>query len=162
MNNISKYFPGVKALDKVDLKVRRGTVHALMGENGAGKSTLMKCLFGIYSKDSGTIKLDGNEIDFKNSKEALEKCGINMKNIESYKDSKNILAHSDLENLIKKEINTHIVNKPNLRVFEKVKQFALLDESFSVENGLMSATQKVKRNKVFEKYEEVIGNMYNK
>lgn len=72
MNNISKYFPGVKALDKVDLKVRRGTVHALMGENGAGKSTLMKCLFGIYSKDSGTIKLDGNEIDFKNSKEALE------------------------------------------------------------------------------------------
>ena len=45
---------------------------------------------------------------------------------------------------------------------EKVKQFALLNESFSVENGLMSATQKVKRNKVFEKYEEVIGNMYNK
>ena len=96
------------------------------------------------------------------SKEALEKCGINMKNIESYKDSKNILAHSDLENLIKKEINTHIVNKPNLRVFEKVKQFALLNESFSVENGMMSATQKVKRNKVFEKYEEVIGKMYNK
>ena len=92
------------------------------------------------------------------SKEALEKCGINMKNVQSYKD----LANANLEDLIKKEINTHIVNKPNLRVFEKVKQFTLLNENFSVENGLMSATQKVKRNKVFEKYKEVIGNMYNK
>ena len=72
MNNISKYFPGVKALDNVSLKVRKGTVHALMGENGAGKSTLMKCLFGIYSKDSGNIILEGKEVDFKNSKEALE------------------------------------------------------------------------------------------
>ncbi|MGB4984332.1 MAG: ATP-binding cassette domain-containing protein [Erysipelotrichaceae bacterium] len=72
MKNISKEFPGVKALDNVSLTVRSGTVHALMGENGAGKSTLMKCLFGIYSKDSGTIILDGNEINFKSSKEALE------------------------------------------------------------------------------------------
>jgi len=96
------------------------------------------------------------------SKEALEKCGINMKNVESYKDSDKILVDSRLENLIKNEINTHILNKPNLRVFEKVKQFTLLKESFSVENGLMSATQKVKRNKVFEKYESVIGDMYKK
>jgi len=72
MKNISKYFPGVKALDGVSLTVRRGTVHALMGENGAGKSTLMKCLFGIYSKDSGDIFLEGKEINFKNSKDALE------------------------------------------------------------------------------------------
>ena len=50
MTDISKSFPGVKALDHVSLTVRKGTVHALMGENGAGKSTLMKCLFGIYSK----------------------------------------------------------------------------------------------------------------
>ena len=56
--NICKSFPGVKALDNVSLTVRPGTVHALMGENGAGKSTLMKCLFGIYSKDSGTITLE--------------------------------------------------------------------------------------------------------
>ncbi|MBQ6111204.1 MAG: ATP-binding cassette domain-containing protein, partial [Synergistaceae bacterium] len=47
MKNITKTFPGVKALDNVQLNVRAGTVHALMGENGAGKSTLMKCLFGI-------------------------------------------------------------------------------------------------------------------
>ena len=53
MRGISKEFPGVKALDNVNLTVRAGTVHALMGENGAGKSTLMKCLFGIYNKDGG-------------------------------------------------------------------------------------------------------------
>ncbi len=72
MQNISKEFPGVRALDGVSLKVRHGTVHALMGENGAGKSTLMKCLFGIYSKDSGKIFLEGREISFKNPKDALE------------------------------------------------------------------------------------------
>lgn len=72
MENIEKSFPGVKALDGVNLTVKAGTVHALMGENGAGKSTLMKCLFGVYSKDSGKIFLQGKEVNFKNSKEALE------------------------------------------------------------------------------------------
>ncbi len=72
MDNIEKVFPGVKALDKVSLTVKAGTVHALMGENGAGKSTLMKCLFGVYGKDSGNIYLNGEEVNFKNSKEALE------------------------------------------------------------------------------------------
>lgn len=72
MTDITKEFPGVKALDHVSLTVKKGTVHALMGENGAGKSTLMKCLFGMYAKDGGTITLEGKEIDFKNSKEALE------------------------------------------------------------------------------------------
>ena len=72
MVGITKTFPGVKALDNVNFEVQAGTVHALMGENGAGKSTLMKCLFGIYGKDKGNIYLDGKEIDFKNSKEALD------------------------------------------------------------------------------------------
>jgi len=72
MVDISKSFPGVKALDNVSLTVHRGTVHALMGENGAGKSTLMKCLFGMYNKDKGHIYLEGKEIDFKSSKEALD------------------------------------------------------------------------------------------
>lgn len=72
MKNINKAFPGVKALDGVSLNVRAGSVHALMGENGAGKSTLMKCLFGVYSKDDGTIVFDGREVNFTNSKEALE------------------------------------------------------------------------------------------
>ena len=72
MRGISKSFPGVKALDNVNLTVRPGTVHALMGENGAGKSTLMKCLFGIYRRDEGSVTLDGREVEFKSSKEALE------------------------------------------------------------------------------------------
>ena len=63
MVGITKTFPGVKALDGVNFELKRGTVHALMGENGAGKSTLMKCLFGIYAKDSGQIFLDGKEIN---------------------------------------------------------------------------------------------------
>ena len=69
---LQRNFPRVKALDGVNLTVRAGTVHALMGENGAGKSTLMKCLFGIYNRDSGTVRLDGKEVHFKSSKEALE------------------------------------------------------------------------------------------
>lgn len=72
MEGIEKVFPGVRALDGVDLTVRAGTVHALMGENGAGKSTLMKCLFGVYGKDGGHIYLEGKEISFHNPKEALE------------------------------------------------------------------------------------------
>ena len=72
MENVSKSFPGVKALDGVSLTVEAGSVHALMGENGAGKSTLMKCLFGVYARDSGRIFLDGREVDFGSSKEALE------------------------------------------------------------------------------------------
>ena len=71
MTDITKTFPGVKALDGVSFELKKGTVHALMGENGAGKSTLMKCLFGIYTKDSGQIFLEGKEVNFKNSKEAL-------------------------------------------------------------------------------------------
>ena len=62
MEGICKSFPGVKALDDAQLTVRPGTAHALMGENGAGKSTLMKCLFGIYSKDAGTIWFDGKRL----------------------------------------------------------------------------------------------------
>ena len=61
LKGICKSFPGVKALDQVNLKVRPGTVHALMGENGAGKSTLMKCLFGVYKRDAGDIFFDGDD-----------------------------------------------------------------------------------------------------
>ena len=94
MVEISKSFPGVKALDKVSLNVHRGTVHALMGENGAGKSTLMKCLFGIYGKDSGHIYLEGKEIDFKNSREALDN-GVAM-------------VHQELNQALKRSVMDNI------------------------------------------------------
>ena len=71
MTGVSKSFPGVKALDKINLKVRPGTVHALMGENGAGKSTLMKCLFGIYKMDEGEIFIDGKKMSISNPDDTL-------------------------------------------------------------------------------------------
>ena len=72
MTNIEKQFPGVKALDKANLMLKKGSVHALMGENGAGKSTLMKCLFGVYVEDAGEIKIDGKPVRFTNPKQALD------------------------------------------------------------------------------------------
>lgn len=72
MTGIDKSFPGVHALDHVDFEVRRGEVHALMGENGAGKSTLMKILTGIYSKDSGSIVYEGKEVSFSSPREAQD------------------------------------------------------------------------------------------
>lgn len=77
MLGVSKAFPGVQALDGVHLRVKKGSVHALMGENGAGKSTLMKCLFGIYTMDEGKILLDGKEVQFQNSRHALDN-GVSM------------------------------------------------------------------------------------
>lgn len=77
MEGICKTFPGVKALDQAQIYVKRGEIHALMGENGAGKSTLMKVLNGLLKPDSGTIWLDGKEITVNSPAEALRK-GIAM------------------------------------------------------------------------------------
>ncbi len=70
MSGIVKEFPGVKALDNAQLFLRPGTVHALMGENGAGKSTLMSILFGLYQPTSGTIKMNGQEVQINNPNDA--------------------------------------------------------------------------------------------
>jgi len=72
MKDIVKTFPGVRALDGVNLKLYKGEVHALLGENGAGKSTLMKVMNGIYKRDGGEIYLNGKKVEFKNPKEAQE------------------------------------------------------------------------------------------
>ena len=77
MRDVCKSFPGVKALNHVQLQLRPGKVHALMGENGAGKSTLMKCMFGIYKMDEGQILIDGEPVQIKDPMDALQK-GIAM------------------------------------------------------------------------------------
>ena len=77
MRGVCKTFPGVKALDHAQLRLRPGTVHALMGENGAGKSTLMKCMFGIYKMDEGEILFEGQKVSIADPMEAL-KMGIDM------------------------------------------------------------------------------------
>ncbi len=77
LRGISKSFPGVQALRDVDLDVRAGEIHALMGENGAGKSTLMKIVAGVYQPDAGTILLDGQPVSFAHPREAQER-GISI------------------------------------------------------------------------------------
>ncbi|WP_195971917.1 galactose/methyl galactoside ABC transporter ATP-binding protein MglA [Clostridium thermobutyricum] len=94
MIDICKNFPGVKALDKANLKVRAGTVHALMGENGAGKSTLMKCLFGVYIEDEGEIFIEGKKIKFSNPKQAMEN-GVAM-------------VHQELNQVLQRDVMENI------------------------------------------------------
>lgn len=94
MIDICKNFPGVKALDGAKLKVRPGTVHALMGENGAGKSTLMKCLFGVYIEDSGDIFIEGKKINFSNPKQAMEN-GVAM-------------VHQELNQVLQRDVMDNI------------------------------------------------------
>src|SRR5262245_53658634 len=71
MTGISKRFPGVVALENVDLRLEPGKVHALMGENGAGKSTLIKILAGVYGKDAGIVRIGGREVDIHHPGDAL-------------------------------------------------------------------------------------------
>lgn len=124
MTGISKEFPGVKALDNVSLTIRKGSVHALMGENGAGKSTLMKCLFGMYRKNTGQMFLEGEEIDFKSSKEALEN-GVAM----VHQELNQALKRSVMDNLWlgrypmigKVLVNEKKMYKDTLEIFKKLK-----------------------------------------
>lgn len=95
MLNISKEFPGVKALDDVSFRVKPGTVHALMGENGAGKSTLMKILFGIYKEDGGEIFVNGVKTAFPDPKTALEN-GVSM-------------VHQELNQVLKRDVMDNIL-----------------------------------------------------
>ena len=94
MEGVCKSFPGVKALDNAQLRLRAGTVHALMGENGAGKSTLMKCLFGLYKKDSGTIKMEGQEVNFADPRNALDN-GVAM----VHQELNQVLRRNVMENV---------------------------------------------------------------
>ena len=94
MLDIEKQFPGVKALDHAKLQLRPGSIHALMGENGAGKSTLMKCLFGIYKKDAGSIRMNGKEINFTNPRNALDH-GVAM----VHQELNQVLYRSVMENM---------------------------------------------------------------
>ena len=120
MVDISKSFPGVKALDNVSLTVHRGTVHALMGENGAGKSTLMKCLFGMYNKDKGHIYLEGKEIDFKSSKEALDN-GVAM-------------VHQELNQALKRSVmdNLWLGRYPTIMGGLAVNEKKMYDDTMAV------------------------------
>ena len=121
MQNISKTFPGVKALDGVQLQVRPGEVHALMGENGAGKSTLMKILMGIYTMDDGgTITFDGKPYVVHNPKEAMD-TGIAM----IHQELNPILDMTVYENIfVGREIRKHGIVDKKAEIEESKKLIA--------------------------------------
>ena len=108
MKGIDKSFPGVHALDHVDLEIKKGEVHALMGENGAGKSTLMKVLTGIYSKDEGTITYEGKEVEFSNPREAQD-AGI-------------VIVHQELNML------GHLTVAQNIFIGREIMNGKLIDD----------------------------------
>ena len=120
MEHISKSFPGVKALDDVSLTVKAGTVHALMGENGAGKSTLMKCLFGIYNKDDGKIFLDGKEVNFRSSREALDN-GVAM-------------VHQELNQALRRNVmdNIWLGRYPKIKGTPVISEKQMYDDTMKV------------------------------
>ena len=119
MKDISKTFPGVKALDHVQLQIKAGEVHALMGENGAGKSTLMKILMGIYSKDEGgEILFNGQPYEVSNPKEAMDH-GVAM----IHQELNPILDMSVFENIfVGRELRKHglVDSKAEIREAQKL------------------------------------------
>ena len=137
MEHITKEFPGVKALDNVNLEVQRGEIHALIGENGSGKSTLTNMLTGIYSIGSGTFVLDGKEIHPKNQVEANNE-GVSiivqeLGTLSGLTVAENIfLGHEDqfVHMGIK---NTNAMNKKATELlkkygFERIKAADIIDE----------------------------------
>ena len=109
MKGIDKSFPGVHALDHVDLEIRKGEVLALMGENGAGKSTLMKVLTGIYKKDEGTITYEGKEIEFENPR-AAQAAGV-------------IIVHQELNML------SHLTVAQNIFIGREIMKGNMIDDA---------------------------------
>ena len=103
MLGITKVFPGIRANDNVTLKLKKGEIHALLGENGAGKSTLMSVLFGMYQPESGVIKKDGQEVKIHDPNDATA-LGIGM----VHQHFKLVEVFSVLDNIILGAEDTHL------------------------------------------------------
>lgn len=156
MINISKSFKDNKANDNISIKLKRGTIHALLGENGAGKSTLMSILFGLYKPDIGIIKRDGKEIVI-NSPIDAQKYGISMLHqhfqlIENYSVLDNIILGNEdtilgfiTKEKAKKRIN-ELIDKYNLNVNINEK----------IENLTVGMQQKVEIIKMLYKESDIL------
>lgn len=127
MTGLSKSFGKNHVLKNISLKVRPGTVMGLMGENGAGKSTMMKCLFGIYSMDSGEVKLDGIPVSFHSSKEALE-SGIAM----VHQELNQCLERSIIDNIfLGRYITKHGIINENAMYYKCLELFSELGMNYN-------------------------------
>ncbi len=144
MKGITKTFPGVIANDNVDLQVAPQEVHALLGENGAGKSTLMSILFGAYNADSGTIKIDGKEVNIKDPNVATE-LGIGMvhqhfKLVHNYTVTENIVLGVEPKN----RFGTLNIGVAEKRVADLSQKYGLqVDPQALIENITVGAQQRV-------------------
>ena len=124
MLGISKLFPGVKALDKVDFEIKGGTIHAIVGENGAGKSTLIKILAGVYRKDEGQIKIDGKEIHIASTIDA-KKLGISViyqefSIIPELSISQNIFLGNEVSRKVNFWLNKNEMHKKSIEILKNL------------------------------------------
>ncbi len=144
MRGISKFFANTRALCNVDLNVRKGSIHALLGENGAGKSTLMKILYGLHDPDTGYIKVNGIEQKIRNPKEAI-KLGIGMVHqhfmlVENFTITENII----LGNEITGSMGILDVKEANQRIRELGETYGLeVDPSAKVQDVSVATQQRV-------------------
>ncbi|MHB1377789.1 MAG: sugar ABC transporter ATP-binding protein [Candidatus Humimicrobiaceae bacterium] len=128
LKNIVKVFPGVKALDDVSFSLKKGSIHALVGENGAGKTTLMMVLGGVYKQDSGEIYIEGNKVSFESAHDAIEK-GVSvvfqeLSLVPNLMVSENIFANRQPT----RKLNLINWNKLNKDTHELLKKFGMQDD----------------------------------
>ncbi len=124
MLNITKEFPGIKANDNITLQVKKGEIHALLGENGAGKSTLMSVLFGLYQPEAGTIKINGKAVDIKSPLDA-NALGIGM----VHQHFKLVHNFTVLQNII---LGVETIDKGFLKMSDARKKVMELSEKYNL------------------------------
>lgn len=156
MLNITKQFPGILANDDISLQLKRGEIHALLGENGAGKSTLMSVLFGLYKPESGVIKKDGQQIDISNPNDA-NAYGIGM----VHQHFKLVHNFTVLENIILGVETTKRgmlkMNDAKKKVIELSKKYHLnVDPDAIISNITVGMQQRVEILKMLYRENEIL------
>lgn len=157
MLNITKEFPGIKANDNVTLQVKKGSIHALLGENGAGKSTLMSILFGLYKQDEGIIKLRGKEVEINDPNDASD-LGIGMvhqhfKLVDNFTVAQNIILGSEPKTKYR-TIDYKFVNE---RIKEISEQYKLdVDPTAKIEDISVGAQQRVEILKMLYRNSDIL------
>ena len=156
MLNITKEFPGIKANDNVTLQLKRGEIHALLGENGAGKSTLMSVLFGLYQPEQGIIKKDGKEVKINNPNDATAlRIGMvhqHFKLVECFTVLDNIILGAE-------PMNGVVVNRAaaRKRVLELSQRYGLkVDPGALVEDISVGMQQRVEILKMLYRDNEIL------
>lgn len=157
MLNVTKEFPGIKANDNVTLRVKKGSIHALLGENGAGKSTLMSVLFGLYQAEEGIIKVRGQEVVIKDPNDASD-LGIGMvhqhfKLVDNFTVTQNIILGSEPVTKAK-TINYKLVNEEIKKISNDYK--LAVDPTAKIQDISVGAQQRVEILKMLYRDAEIL------